>query len=76
MNASQLLQDLDCMTEVSQAACVYDDNARGQRVRQSFYIAPNDTIYSLSICDGNNTVLTLSGDDEAIFRNRHPEYFQ
>lgn len=76
MNASELFANIECMTEVPQAACAYDDEARGVRVRQSFYIAPNDTIYSLQSADGGNTVLTLAGDDEVIFRNRHPAYFQ
>lgn len=76
MNATELFANIDCMTEVPQAACVYDDNARGQRVRQSFYIAPNDTIYSLQMCDGSYAVLTLCDDDEVIFRNRHSEYFR
>lgn len=78
MNASSLFQDIatECLTEVVSAACVFDDQARGVRVRQSFYVYPDDTIVSLLSADGGYEVLTLAGDDVAIFRNLHPSYFQ
>ena len=75
MNATELFANMECMTEVTGAACVYDDQVRSVRVRQSFYIAPDDTIYSLQAADGSYTVLTLRDDDEVIFRSRHQEYF-
>lgn len=78
MNASNLFQDIatNCLTEVVQAARVLDDQARGVRVRQSFYVYPDDTIVSLLAADGGYTVLTLDGHDAATFRHLNPSYFQ
>lgn len=78
MNVSKLLQDIEtgALTEVVNAACVYDDNARGVQVRQSFYVYPDDRIVCLNSADGGNDVLTLRGAEEVIFRSIHKSYFQ
>ena len=77
MNAAQLIQDMNdgCLTEVETAGCFYYDQARGLTVRQQFFIYPNDTIACLNSVDGGASVLVLHGDDDAIFRSRHPEFF-
>lgn len=77
MNATQLFADINtgCLTEVAQAACVYDDQVRGLRVRQSFYVYPDDSIVCLNAADGSYSVLQLEGDDEVIFRSRNKQFF-
>lgn len=77
MNASQVHKDISTggLVEVSEAACVYYDQARGLSARQQFFVYPDDTIVSLTTIDGTGSVLVLSGDDEAIFRSIHGNYF-
>lgn len=77
MNASKLFADIatNCLTEVPQAACVFDDQARGVRVRQSFYVYPDDTIVSLLSADGSYEVIVLDDEASSIFRNKYQDYF-
>lgn len=78
MIASNLFQDIatNCLTEVVSAARVFEDHALGVRVRQSFYIYPDDTIVSLLASDGGYSVLTLEDHDAATFRHLNRSYFQ
>jgi hypothetical protein len=77
MNVQQLLQDIEsgCLTEVTEAANQYYDEARGLSVYQRFFVYPNDTIACMNSVDGGNAVLVLSGDDEATFRSLYSAYF-
>lgn len=78
MNAAQLFQDIEtgALTEVAEAANTFYHQVRGLNARQQFFIYPNGLIYALTCCDGGYEVLSLSGDDEAIFMHRYPQYFE
>lgn len=78
MNASQLFADIEtgALTEVARAANSYDDQVRGVRVHQSFYIYPNDKIVALNSRDGGYEVIEMHDEDDiATFRHIYKEYF-
>lgn len=77
MNASQLFADIatNCLTEVPQAAYVFDCSVSGLRVRKSFYVYPDATIVMLTAVDGGYEITELTEENESAFRHLNPEFF-
>lgn len=73
-----VLSDIEsgCLCEVERAARVFDDEARGLRVRQQYFIYPNDKIVALNYCDGGYEAIGMYDEDDiATFRHYYKEFF-